>query len=96
MPVKALSGILNGLKIYRKKENIKMSQRFNGKVKFYDAGKGFGFISPNAGGTDVFLHKTALEKAKLPGLLAGQEIEYSMEEGKKPGERARACALKAL
>ena len=44
-----------------------------GTVKFYNEQKGFGFIQPDNGGKDVFVHATALERAGLRGLREGQE-----------------------
>ncbi len=55
-----------------------------GTVKWFNATKGFGFIQPDAGGSDVFVHITAVEKAGLRGLREGQKISYELatEKGK--------------
>lgn len=55
-----------------------------GTVKWFNATKGFGFIQPDAGGADVFVHITAVEKAGLRGLKDGQKISYELatEKGK--------------
>lgn len=55
-----------------------------GTVKWFNATKGFGFIQPDAGGSDVFVHITAVEKAGLRGLREGQKINYELatEKGK--------------
>ncbi|MCM2344520.1 MAG: cold-shock protein [Alphaproteobacteria bacterium] len=55
-----------------------------GTVKWFNATKGFGFIQPDAGGSDVFVHITAVEKAGLRGLREGQKITYELatEKGK--------------
>ncbi|QQG37061.1 MAG: cold-shock protein [Micavibrio aeruginosavorus] len=55
-----------------------------GTVKWFNATKGFGFIQPDAGGNDVFVHITAVEKAGLRGLREGQKISYELatEKGK--------------
>jgi CspA family cold shock protein len=56
----------------------------NGTVKWFNPTKGFGFIQPEAGGNDVFVHATAVEKAGLRTLNEGQKIAYQLanERGK--------------
>ena len=46
----------------------------NGTVKFYNSTKGFGFISPDDGGKDAFIHVSALERAGISGLADGQKV----------------------
>jgi CspA family cold shock protein len=55
-----------------------------GTVKFFNTQKGFGFIRPNDGGPDVFVHVSAVERAGMRGLVEGQKISYDvvMERGK--------------
>ncbi|ESQ73840.1 cold-shock protein [Asticcacaulis sp. AC402] len=55
-----------------------------GTVKWFNATKGYGFIQPDAGGSDVFVHITAVERAGLRGLNDGQKITYELatEKGK--------------
>ena len=55
-----------------------------GTVKWFNAQKGFGFIQPDNGGADVFVHISAVEKAGMRGLNEGQRIEYELvtEKGK--------------
>lgn len=50
----------------------------NGTVKWFNGTKGFGFIQPEQGGRDVFVHITALEAAGLRGLNEGQKVSYEM------------------
>lgn len=57
-----------------------------GIVKWYNATKGFGFISPEAGGKDVFVHATALEAAGLSPLQEGQAVKMSVVQGSKGPE----------
>jgi CspA family cold shock protein len=57
-----------------------------GVVKWYNATKGFGFISPQAGGKDVFVHATALEAAGLSPLQEGQAVKMSVVQGSKGPE----------
>jgi cold shock protein len=59
-----------------------------GTVKFYNGQKGFGFIQPDDGGKDVFVHATALERAGLRGLTEGQKVAYDTEEDRRSGKIA--------
>lgn len=56
----------------------------NGTVKWFNATKGFGFIAPDAGGNDVFVHATAVESAGMRTLNEGQKISYeiALDRGK--------------
>lgn len=53
-----------------------------GTVKWFNATKGFGFIQPDQGGKDVFLHISALERAGLAAPADGQKISYELESGR--------------
>lgn len=53
-----------------------------GTVKWFNATKGFGFIQPDDGGKDVFVHISACERAGIPPLDENQKIEYEMESGR--------------
>ena len=55
-----------------------------GTVKFFDSTRGFGFIQPEDGSKDVFVHKSAVESARLTSLQEGQRIQYEVvsERGK--------------
>jgi CspA family cold shock protein len=59
-----------------------------GTVKFYNYQKGFGFITPDAGGKDVFVHATALERAGMQGLTEGQKVRFDTEEDRRSGKIA--------
>ena len=51
----------------------------SGTVKWFNAQKGFGFIQPDSGGKDVFVHISAVERAGLNGLNEGQKISYDLQ-----------------
>ncbi len=54
----------------------------HGTVKFFNSTKGFGFISPEDGGKDAFVHISAVERAGLMGLEDGQKVAYELESGR--------------
>ncbi|QFU17255.1 cold-shock protein [Microvirga thermotolerans] len=56
-----------------------------GTVKWYNETKGYGFIQPDAGGKDVFVHATALERAGMRGLREGQKITYELQTDQRTG-----------
>ena len=58
-----------------------MSQK-TGTVKFFNATKGFGFISPEGGGKDVFVHISAVERSGMTSLREGQKLSYELETGR--------------
>ena len=64
-----------------------------GTVKWYNASKGFGFIEPESGGNDVFVHASALERAGLTGLADNQKVTYDLEAGRDGRESAGNLAL---
>lgn len=59
-----------------------------GTVKFYNHQKGFGFIQPDDGGKDVFVHATALERAGIQGLNDGQKVSFDTQEDRRSGKIA--------
>ena len=54
-----------------------------GKVKWFNAQKGFGFIQPTTGGADVFVHISAVERAGMDGLQEGQSLIFDLEQGQR-------------
>jgi CspA family cold shock protein len=70
-----------------------MSQQ--GTVKFFNADKGYGFIIPDDGGRDIFVHITAVERAGLNSLSKGQRVSYEIEADKK-GKGPNAVDLQAV
>jgi cold shock protein len=61
-----------------------------GTVKFYNDQKGYGFIEPENGGKDVFVHATALERAGMTGLTEGQKVSFDTEVDSRSGKTAVA------
>jgi len=59
-----------------------------GTVKFYNDMKGFGFIQPNDGSKDVFVHATALERAGMRNLVEGQKVTFDTAEDRRSGKIA--------
>ena len=59
-----------------------------GTVKFYNEQKGFGFIEPEDGGKDVFVHATALERAGISRLVEGQKVSFDTEQDNRSGKTA--------
>jgi CspA family cold shock protein len=61
-----------------------------GTVKWYNEQKGYGFIQPDSGGKDVFVHVSALERAGLRGLAEGQKVSYDLETDRRTGKESAA------
>jgi CspA family cold shock protein len=59
-----------------------------GTVKFFNSQKGFGFIVQDAGGPDVFVHVSAVERAGMRGLVEGQKVSYDVEADRRTGKSA--------
>ena len=66
-----------------------------GIVKWFNAQKGFGFIQPTSGSTDVFVHISAVERAGMSSLNEGQKISYQIVTDKKSGKLS-ADSLQAV
>jgi CspA family cold shock protein len=63
-----------------------------GKVKWFNTQKGYGFIAPDDGGADIFVHISALQQSGLTELRDGQAVEFQIEPGK--GGKTAATKLK--
>ena len=59
-----------------------------GTVKFYNGSKGYGFIAPDDGSKDVFVHATALQRAGLTGLHEGQKVSFDVQTAARSGKLA--------
>ncbi|TIU03120.1 MAG: cold-shock protein, partial [Mesorhizobium sp.] len=57
-----------------------------GTVKWFNSTKGFGFIQPDSGGADVFVHISAVERAGLSTLVEGQKINFEIEQDRRTGK----------
>jgi CspA family cold shock protein len=67
----------------------------SGTVKWFNGQKGYGFIQPDEGGADVFVHITAVQRSGLAGLDEGQKISYEIVQDKRTGKNT-ADQLAAL
>ena len=65
----------------------------NGTVKWFNATKGFGFIAPETGGKDVFLHISAVERAGLTSVEDNQNVTYEVESGRDGRQSATNLQL---
>jgi CspA family cold shock protein len=61
-----------------------------GTVKWFNATKGYGFIQPDGGGKDVFVHMTALEAAGMRGLVEGQRVSFEEQADQRSGKVSAA------
>jgi CspA family cold shock protein len=61
-----------------------------GTVKWFNETKGYGFIQPDNGGKDVFVHVSAVERSGMRGLAEGQKISYELETDRKSGKESAA------
>ncbi len=69
--------------------------QMSGTVKFFNQEKGFGFIIPDGGGKDVFVHVSAVQASGLPGLDDGQKVSFDTEPDKR-GKGPKAINLTVL
>ena len=70
-----------------------MSNTMTGTVKWFDEGKGFGFITPADGSKDVFVHFSAIQSDSFKTLVEGQQVSFTMENGMKGPAAGNVVAL---
>ncbi|MBP2170074.1 RNA chaperone/antiterminator CspA [Erwiniaceae bacterium BAC15a-03b] len=70
-----------------------MSNKMTGLVKWFNAEKGFGFISPTDGSKDVFVHFSAIQNDGFKSLDEGQKVEFTIENGQKGPAAANVTAI---
>ncbi|MDF2041302.1 MULTISPECIES: RNA chaperone/antiterminator CspA [unclassified Pantoea] len=70
-----------------------MSNKMTGLVKWFDAGKGFGFISPQDGSKDVFVHFSVIQSNDYKTLDEGQQVEFTIENGAKGPSAANVVPM---
>ena len=66
-----------------------------GTVKWFNATKGYGFIQPDDGAADVFVHISAIERSELNEIHEGQKLDYELEKDRKSGKMS-AASLRAV
>lgn len=68
--------------------------RQQGTIKFFNTTRGFGFITPDDGGSDVFVHITALQRSSLPALEEGTKVSFEVEDDRRGrGKQAKDIEL---
>ena len=65
----------------------------NGTVKWFNTTKGYGFIAPDTGGKDIFVHISAVERSGLTGLRDDQKVKFDIESGRDGRESAINLSL---
>jgi cold shock protein len=77
------------IRVHRKRASSSKGKPVNkGTVKFFNGQKGYGFIAPDNGGNDVFVHATALERAGISSLSEGQKVTFDTEQDRRTGKLA--------
>jgi cold shock protein len=69
--------------------------RYTGIVKFFDKDRGFGFVTPDAGGRDVFVHVSSVQRSGMPYLDEGMKLSYATEDDTR-GRGAQAINLQLI
>jgi CspA family cold shock protein len=69
--------------------------RLTGTVKFFNNAKGFGFITPDAGGNDVFVHVSAVQASDIPAIGEGDRVSFVLEDDARSGRKRAGQLAKA-
>jgi CspA family cold shock protein len=77
---------LHGIATGEQQSFEKETPMTTGTVKFYNGQKGYGFIAPDDGGKDVFVHATALERAGMRDLSEGEKVSFEVEADRRTGK----------
>lgn len=75
------------LSAYRASMRSSLEMKSNGKVKFFDSVKGFGFITPDDGGDDVFVHQSAIFAQGFRSLAEGEQVEFDISTDPAKGDK---------
>jgi CspA family cold shock protein len=81
--------------VYKTLQEEQNGAQMIGTVKWFDAKKGYGFISPNSGGKDVFVHHTAIDMKGYRTLAEGQQVEFEEVSGKQGPQAANVVPVSA-
>jgi len=81
---------VNGLRGHKNAFSVCQRRAFmaQGTVKFFNAQKGYGFIVQDAGGPDIFVHISAVERAGMRSLVEGQKLSFDIEADRRSGKSA--------
>jgi CspA family cold shock protein len=75
--------------------NDRKTKMATGTVKWFNSTKGFGFIQPDNGGPDVFVHISAVQRAGMTDLAEGQKVNFEIEQDRRTGKSAAGSLSKA-
>lgn len=79
----------------RVEQGGRFRMRQNGTVKFFNQAKGYGFLSPDGGGKDVFVHITAVQRSGIPELTEGMKLSFEVQPDKR-GRGPQAVELQLM
>jgi CspA family cold shock protein len=80
---------------HQKQQTRRKNAMATGTVKWFNATKGYGFIQPDKGGADVFVHISAVERAGMTTLNEGQKVNFEIEQDRRTGKSSAGSLSKA-